>query len=263
MGGLIIMGEKPLVSVIVPLYNYEKYIGYCLQSILNQDYSNIEIIVVDDASTDRSCKVIKKYESDNVKIIRFKKNRGYSSAKNEGIVNSKGEHLVILDADDMLTKKSISNRMKALLKNDADFVHANAIVVNGDISLKNCYEINNFKLECFSTPYHIHAQTVLLKKQIHRDFGMYDEKLRSRSDREMWWRLFGRSKNDEMKVKRFYLNKAVVYYRYHRQMMTRFRQKNRDYDRRIRSLTEEIYQTRKKMGITKKNTLFLEDGGRE
>jgi len=254
-----VLDKFPLVSVIVTLYNYEKFIHCCIKSILNQDYPNFEIIVIDDASSDKSYKMAKKYESKNVKVINFKKNRGYSSAKNEGVRLSKGEYIVMLDADDMLTKKSISTRMNAMMDNDVDFIHANAIVVRGEISLKNCYRIRNPKLECFSTPYHIHAQTVLLKKQIHRDFGLYDEKLRSRSDREMWWRLFGQSEKDKIKVKRFYINKSVVYYRYHRRMMTRFRQKNRVYDREIRALAEEVYQDRKKIGITKENTLFLED----
>jgi len=253
------LSDSPLVSVIITLYNYDNYISSCIKSILKQDYPNFEIIVVDDASTNKSYKRAKKFESDKVRIIRFDKNRGYSAAKNEGIEASRGEYLVMIDADDMLMKKSISKRMKALQKHDVDFVHANAIVVRDDINLKQCYAIKNPQFEKFPTPYHIHAQTILLKKQIHRDFGLYDERLRSRSDREMWWRLFGQAEGDEVKVKRFYLDRAVVYYRYHRAMMTRFRQKNRDYDKKVRALAEEFYQLRKQDGITRKNTLFLED----
>ena len=253
------MKNKPLVSVIVSLYNYEKYIKYCVQSILNQDYSNIEIIVIDDSSTDRSYEIAKKYRSDKVRVIRFKDNRGYSAAKNEGIRRSEGEYIVMLDADDMLTKKSISKRMKIMLKHDADFVHANAFIIKGDYSLKQCYRITNFEIGVFPSPYDIHAQSVMLKKQIHRDFGLYDESLRSRSDREMWWRLFGKSKEDEVenKVKRVYLDKPIVYYRYHRNMMTRFRQKNKNYNKNVRALSESLYQIRRD-GITRENTLFLQ-----
>jgi len=253
------LDNNPRVSVIISLYNYEKYIADCIKSILNQDYPNVEIIVVDDASTDRSYKVAKKYRSDNVKIIKFDKNRGYSAAKNEGIRNSEGEYIVMLDADDMLTKGSISDRMEVMLKNNADFVHANAFIIKGDCSLKYCYRTTDFEIGVFPSPYDIHAQSVMLKKQIHRDFGLYDESLRSRSDREMWWRLFGKSKEDEVKnrVKRVHLNKPIVYYRYHRNMMTRFRQKNRNYDNKIRVLSEGLYHIRKE-GITKENTLFLQ-----
>jgi glycosyltransferase involved in cell wall biosynthesis len=251
--------KTPLVSVVVTLYNYENFICNCIESILNQDYPSFEIVVVDDASSDKSYKRAKKYKSENVNVVSFKKNKGYSAAKNEGIRLSRGEYIIMLDADDMMTKKSISIRMRAMMDNDVDFVHANAIVVKGDVSLKHCYKMTDFKIERFVTPYHIHAQTVLLKKQIHRDFGLYDERLLSRSDREMWWRLFGRSKEDEIKVKILHVDKSVVYYRYHNKMMTRFRQKNRSYDRKVRSLSEEVYKIRKRTGITTSNTLFLED----
>jgi len=249
----------PLVSVIVTLYNYENFISHCIQSILNQNYFNFEVVVVDDSSIDKSYERAKKFQGDKVRIIRFDKNRGYSAAKNEGIRNSKGEYIVMLDADDMLTKDSISKRMQAMLNHDADFVHANAFIIKGNYSIKQCYKITNFPIGVFPSPYDIHAQSVILKKQIHRDFGLYDETLRSRSDREMWWRLFGKSKEDEIKnrVKRVYINKPVVYYRYHRNMMTRLRQKNKDYDKKVRSLSKIAYNIRKK-GITKGNTLFLQ-----
>ena len=252
------LNENPLVSVVVSLHNYEKYIADCVKSILKQDYPNIEIVIIDDASTDRSYKVVKKYISDNVRVIRFKHNRGYSVAKNEGSINSKGEYIVMLDADDMLTKRSIFMRMEAMFKYDVDFVHANAIVVNNDISLKQCYKINNPKLECFPTPYHIHAQSVLLKRDLHKKFGLYDETLRSRSDREMWWRFFGQNNKDKMFVSRYYLNESVVYYRYHKKSMTTMRQKKKAYDKRVRKLSENVYSMRKIEGINNKNTRILE-----
>ncbi len=256
--GINKMAMKPLVSVVISLYNYKKYIGDCITSILKQDYPNVEIMVVDDASTDGSYKIAKKYRSDNVRVIRFEKNRGYSAAKNEGIINSKGEYIVMLDADDMLTKKSISIRMDALVKNNVDFVHANAIVVNNDMSLKQCYNMTNYKLECFPTPYHIHSQTVLLKRDLHKKFGLYDEKLTSRSDREMWWRFFGQNANDKLFVSRYYLDDSVVYYRYHRKSMTRMRQKKKKYDKYIRKLAEDVCFMRKKEGINRNNTKILE-----
>ena len=128
---------KPLISVIITLYNYENFISHCLKSVLNQNYSNLEIVVVDDASTDSSYKRAKAFEGENVRVIRFNKNRGYSAAKNEGIRESNGEYLVMLDADDMLMKKSIHRRMKALMENDVDFVHANAVVVKNNCTLQD------------------------------------------------------------------------------------------------------------------------------
>jgi len=264
---------KPLVSIIVPLYNYEKYITNCIRSIKKQDYDNYEIIVVDDHSSDNSYKIAKRFESNKIHVISIERNKGYSNAKNEGIIASKGKFIIILDADDMLTKNSISIRVDALLKNNVPFVHGNAISVYGEITLNQCYKLNPSELELFTyknhlkkknmilsfpTPYAIHAQTVMLDRDLHKTFGLYDEKLRSRSDREMWWRFFGQSDNDIMKINKCFVNETVAYYRYHKKSMSRKRQKNSNLDKNVRALSEKIYQQRKNEGITKENTMFLE-----
>jgi len=263
---------KPLVSIIIPLYNYEKYITSCIKSIKKQDYDNYEIIVIDDCSSDNSYKTAKKFESNKIHIIKFKTNKVYSTAKNEGIRESSGKFVIILDADDMLTKTSISIRVDALLKNDAPFVHGNAISVYGNMTLNQCYKLDPSKLKSFTyknhlkkhnmvldfpTPYAIHAQTVMLDRDLHKIFGLYDENLRSRSDREMWWRFFGQSEEDSMKIKRCFVNEIVAYYRYHKKSMSRKRQKNNTFDKDVRTLSEKVYQQRKDEGITETNTILL------
>jgi glycosyltransferase EpsJ len=92
------MKKLPKISVIVPLYNAEKYIGECLDSVLSQTYKNLEIIVVDDGSTDKSVKIVK---SRKVKVIE-QKNMGVSVARNTGIDAATGEFLHFIDADDCL-----------------------------------------------------------------------------------------------------------------------------------------------------------------
>ena len=82
--------NKSLVSVIVPLYNYQKYISDCITSIKNQSFEDWEAIIVDDCSTDDSFQIAKTFECDKIKVFRHNKNRGYSVAKNTGIINSKG-----------------------------------------------------------------------------------------------------------------------------------------------------------------------------
>ncbi|MFW6130614.1 MAG: glycosyltransferase family 2 protein, partial [Atribacterota bacterium] len=93
--------DNLLVSVIVPLFNYEKYISDCIVSIKNQDYTNYELIICDDCSTDNSFKIAKKFESKKIKVMRLSKNSGYSVAKNEAIIASRGGLITCLDADDM------------------------------------------------------------------------------------------------------------------------------------------------------------------
>jgi len=249
--------KNPLVSVIVPLYNYEQYIKWCLKSIFNQDYDNLEIIVIDDCSTDNSRNIVKSLQSkkDNLILLKTMKNSGYSVAKNIGIVKSKGEIITVLDADDMMTKESIACRVKALLKCGGDFIHANAIDIEHDTSLKQAYAID--PKNAVRSKARIHAQTVLYKKDIHRKFGLYDEKLRSRADKEMWWRLFGHSDKDEQKVNKKFLNMDVAYYRHHKKSMMQMRKKNKAYDDEVTKILYKQYKLRKRDGITQDNTRFL------
>ncbi len=89
--------ENPLVSVIIPVYNGEKYVAYALESVFKQDYQPFEVILVDDGSTDRTAQIIGKY--DNVQYI-YQSKQGVSSARNKGIAASRGEIITFLDSDD-------------------------------------------------------------------------------------------------------------------------------------------------------------------
>lgn len=93
--------EEELISVIIPLYNTEKYIEQCIESVLNQTYTNIEVIVVNDKSTDSSLDVVSKYSANN-KVVIFSNevNVGVSATRNFGIKKSKGKFIAFLDADD-------------------------------------------------------------------------------------------------------------------------------------------------------------------
>ena len=89
------------ISVIVPVYNVEKYLDKCLESLLNQHYSDMEIVVVDDKSTDGSLNIAKKYEKHtNVKVVAKEKNSGLSDTRNVGIKESCGQYIMFLDSDD-------------------------------------------------------------------------------------------------------------------------------------------------------------------
>lgn len=111
-----------LVSVIIPIYNMEKYVERCVESVLRQDYDNIEILLVNDGSTDTSLNLIKeKYASiEKCKIIT-KKNGGLASARNAGLEVAKGDFIYFLDADDYIDKYTISSLVKCMLEYNADF----------------------------------------------------------------------------------------------------------------------------------------------
>ena len=95
--------EKDLISVIVPVYNVEKYLEKCLESIINQTYKNIEIILVDDGSTDKSKVICDEYKKKDERIVLIHKpNGGLSDARNEGIKLAKGKYITFVDSDDYL-----------------------------------------------------------------------------------------------------------------------------------------------------------------
>src|SRR2546428_1497219 len=93
------------VSIIIPVYNAEKYLDKCINSAINQTYPDIEIIAVNDGSTDRSLDILKKY-SDKIKIIS-KENGGLASARNAGFKGARGEWIKPLDADDILYPNAV------------------------------------------------------------------------------------------------------------------------------------------------------------
>jgi glycosyltransferase involved in cell wall biosynthesis len=103
-----------MVSVIIVVYNGEKYIDEAIQSALNQTYKDIELIVVDDGSTDGTKDVVEKYK--NVKYI-YQENRGQGSSRNVGIENSKGDYLAFLDADDLYASDKIEKQLEILMEN--------------------------------------------------------------------------------------------------------------------------------------------------
>lgn len=113
--------DEPLVSVIVPFYNVEQYARRCLDSILKQDYQNLEIILIDDGSPDACGAIIDEYAAHDQRIKAFHtKNRGLSEARNLGTSKATGEFIAYIDSDDYITPDYISFLYKLLKKYDAD-----------------------------------------------------------------------------------------------------------------------------------------------
>lgn len=105
-----------LVSIVVPVYNVENYVLKCLESLAKQDYENIEVIVVDDGSTDKSGLICDEFASDDGRFRVFhKKNGGLSSARNFGIKKAKGEIIAFVDSDDFVKKKFITEMAQKMV----------------------------------------------------------------------------------------------------------------------------------------------------
>ena len=95
--------EKVMISVIVPVYNVENYLGKCLDSLINQTYKDIEIICINDGSTDNSLNILREYEQMDSRIIIIdQKNGGLSNARNIGLKEAAGEYIMFVDSDDWI-----------------------------------------------------------------------------------------------------------------------------------------------------------------
>lgn len=114
---------KTLISIIIPVYNVEKYLAECFETVANQTYRNIEIILVDDGSTDNSGVIADRLaESDPRAFVVHKTNRGLSDARNVGMRLAKGEYITFIDSDDYVDKKFIEKLFELAKKTDADIV---------------------------------------------------------------------------------------------------------------------------------------------
>lgn len=124
---------KPLISIIIPVYNVAPYIKSCLYSVLNQTYKNIEIIIINDKTTDESISIIKDVLQKEtplipIRIIEHAENKGLSSARNTGIRNSKGDYLYFLDSDDEISTDCIETLSNRAISSCADLVIGDYIV---------------------------------------------------------------------------------------------------------------------------------------
>ena len=123
------------VSVIIPVYNVENYLHKCVTSIINQDYSNLEIILVNDGSTDNSLNICNELKNSDKRIVVIdKKNAGVSSARNVGIDKSTGDFITFIDADDWLEPDFVSYMLKLIDSNSAEFALSKNCFINDDVN---------------------------------------------------------------------------------------------------------------------------------
>ena len=142
------MKNQPLISVIIPVYNVENYLRECVDSVINQTYKNLEIILVDDGSTDSSGKICDEYAKTDSRItVISQKNSGPSKTRNAGLKNAKGKYIYFLDSDDYIEADAFEQLICTAEKNGADlvFFDAHSFADNGDeirqgYTVKGIYE---------------------------------------------------------------------------------------------------------------------------
>jgi glycosyltransferase involved in cell wall biosynthesis len=197
--------NNALISVIIPVYNCEKYIKYAIESVFKQNYSNIEIIVINDGSTDHTLAVIQQFK-DRIRIIT-QENRGQAVARNTGIKQAKGSIIGFLDSDDLWPDNHIEC-MLPYLTEDSCFD-----TVRGQIKLVKTIENEIIEIsEIVSIPALTGA--LLFKASVFEKIGLFDETMREGEDTD-WFVRFNSSSCKEKKI-----TETTLFYRRHDNNMT-------------------------------------------
>lgn len=203
------------ISVVVPLYNKEKSIEATLQSVLAQTYTDYELIVVDDGSTDNSLNVVRKriseLENERIRVIH-KENGGVSSARNRGIKEAKGEYIALLDGDDLWEPTFLEEQVKLI----HDFPDAGMWGVNtAFIKYGKCWKwqqgmgdgYRGYVENYFGTSHNdlFCSSSVVIRKDVFEKVGYFDERISSSEDLDMWYRII-------LKYPVVFYDKVLVYY---------------------------------------------------
>jgi glycosyltransferase involved in cell wall biosynthesis len=181
---------KPLVSIIIPCYNGERYLPQAIESALGQDYPRIEVIVVDDGSTDRSSTIAHRYP---VRYIH-QQNRGLSGARNSGIRSSRGIYLAFLDADDRLRSEAISAGVRSLeCHPDCAMAVGDHVFVSDDGSHltgsgKDCLSAFHYEALLKSNFVEV-TSSALFRRSVLDRVGHFNTKLRVAEDYDLYLRI--------------------------------------------------------------------------
>lgn len=187
--------ENPLVSVIIPIYKVEKYLDKCVKSVLSQTYQNLEVILVDDGSSDECPRLCDEYELNDQRVKTIHKpNGGLSDARNVGMKNSTGEYLLFVDSDDWIDKNLVETAIHAMSEYHVDIVSFSANVIENDAIVRQEF-----------MPY---SETVVLSAKKATE-GVLKDSISS----QVWLRLYNRRcwNGIEFPVGRLYEDLATTY----------------------------------------------------
>lgn len=201
------MDEKPLISVVISCYNYAKFLNDSIDSALNQSYSNIEVIVVNDGSTDNSHEIALGY-GDKIRYFQHE-NAGLSYTKNFGANQAAGEYIAFLDADDIWRSDKLQCQMALFSNKTVSIVYSRRLAINENDLIqeidKRSYSRGNITKDILFQNY-ICFSSVIIKTSTWKTYGGFDETLRRSSDFDFWLRTAPLEQFD-------YSDEPLVYYR--------------------------------------------------
>jgi glycosyltransferase involved in cell wall biosynthesis len=209
------------VSVIVPVYNGEKYIREAIDSVLNQSYKDFEVIVVDDGSKDNSLTIIKRYGGK----IRWKsqENNGQASATNEGVKMAEGEYIAYLDADDVCMPERLEVQVKYLDNHlNVGLVYSGCYHINSVGEVRRIVKARPYDNLLLLQKNYIARSTVMHRRKCLDEVGLFDESISGYDDWDMWIRISEKFAVD-------YVERPLVKYRVHGEQISLVRPKELAY----------------------------------
>lgn len=188
------MNNVDLVSVIIPTYNCEKYVRQAIMSVLEQTYKHVEIIVVDDGSTDNTKTVLNDLIADEKINYIYQPNKGLAGARNTGIYHSKGDYLVFLDADDFILSEKIIDQLNFMKEHPhvclvySDYRYFYNSNMDNLISHSNTHRRGNVYKEIIKGNFFI-VHSAMVRKKCIEQVGYFDESLQAHEDWDLWVRM--------------------------------------------------------------------------
>lgn len=183
------MNSQINISVVIPIYNNEKYIDKCINSILKQTFQNFEIICIDDNSTDNSYEILKSYEKKDsrIKLLKNLENLGAGKTKNIGLETAKGKYILFIDSDDYIKEETLERLFNKALELDADYIGYNMIRIYEDNDKTIYSSAQTYKDKYFQS---MSACTKLYKKNFLLEKQIQFDPLRSGEDMIMAFKVF-------------------------------------------------------------------------
>lgn len=208
------MLNTPLVSVIIPVYNGEQFLAQAIESVLDQSYKEIEIIVVDDGSTDNTAQIANSFQ-ENIRYT-YQSNSGPSAARNHGIKIAKGEAIAFLDIDDMWSQDKLEIHASYLAANPSVDIVQGLIQ---QITISEEQLKNQASFEIASQPYQfINLGSAMYRKLVFDKIGLLDETLKYAEDFDWFLRAW------ENNISKVVLDRVMLFYRKHDGNMTKGKQ---------------------------------------
>ncbi|MFQ3577180.1 MAG: glycosyltransferase [Cytophagales bacterium] len=209
------MNQSPRVSVVLPVYNAEKYVSEAIYSILNQTFIDFELIILEDASTDNSLSVIQNFKDDRIILIKNEQNKGLVYNLNEGIRLASGEFIARMDADDIAMPERFKKQVKFLDENPDVDVLGTAFECFGEIEKVVVHPTSHHEIKKTLIEYCCvgHPTVMLRKKKLPKRYEVYKPELFTCEDYHLWVEM--------IKDRKFAnLDEVLLKYRTHKQQVS-------------------------------------------